>query len=209
MKIFFTASRYELPSVVDKNYQRAKSILNREITYLSVTGNVFQTFNLLQSLSYSSPFIWIDGDNWLYEDAISIFEQTPSAIMMTENEYGIVYGHGGIKFCKNDIQLSDNLNSIDCSKHSNYKPVNIIGSFHDLGHDWVKIRTIFVEMCKLSLRGKLGTYYLSQWQTARPDIWMCVHSFLTESNCIRDVKKLINDREVFKQYYDTKLRGYL
>lgn len=209
MKIFFTASRYESFSMIEQNYQRATEVFNQKIIYFSVLGNVFETFDYLCVQSNNQPFVWIDGDNWLYDDAVKILDCIPPTIMLTDNEYGIVYGHGGIKFCKGRVQLPKEYQSIDCSKHAGYSTVDIIGSYHHFGEGLRKIRTIWVEMCKLALRGSVGRYYLEKWIIARPDVWSTVHQFLSTSSSIQEVKKLLNNRTAFQEYYESKLCSHL
>lgn len=50
MKIFFTTSRYDTPSIVEQNVQRVEQVFDNVI-HLSVIGSVFETFELLKSLS--------------------------------------------------------------------------------------------------------------------------------------------------------------
>lgn len=209
MKIFFTASKYESTFLTETNYIRALTVLEQDIDYFSVTGSVFQTFEFLQKQANYQPFIWIDSDNWLYDDARAILSAKPPAIMLTCNEYDIVYGHGGIKYCDGNVSLPQDYVSIDCSKHARYHSLQIVGSYHHLGDGWRKIRTIWVEMCKLALRGRIGEYYLNSWRAARPDIWLTVHQFLTSCNNIRDLKHILNNRVAFLEYYESKLRGNL
>jgi hypothetical protein len=207
MKIFFTTSRYDTPSIVEQNVQRVEQVFDNVI-HLSVIGSVFETFELLKSLS-TKEFIWIDGDNIVYDSAKEILDHSAPSIMMTENEYGIVYGHGGIKRCRDNVILPSLFQTIDVSQHARYVPIKTVGSFHHLGTGWIKIRTIFVEMTKLALRGDTGKYFLDQWKTARPDIWNTVEIFLHSNNNLNDVKRILNNRILFKEYYDSRLCGNL
>jgi hypothetical protein len=210
MKIFFTSSRYDSPFLALNNFKRAVEVFSQyDVQYLSVLGTVIQTFNFLKKLADSNDFVWIDADNYVYDSAVEILKHKAPAILMTINEYGISYGHGGIKYIKSTVNIPEDINIIDVSRHVNYKPIDIIGSFHHLGEGYIKCRTIFAEMAKLALRGSYGKKFLEPWKIARPDIWTAVDHYARNCESLMELKQIVNNRQKFKEYYDTELCGNL
>lgn len=199
MKIFFTYSWGDSESVVQTNYKIAKNIFpDIELIYGKKT--ISETYRNLSFLA-DEEFIWIDSDNIVYPESKKILEFTGPCILMTKNEYNIVYGHGGIKKC-NPYSFVRN-NAIDVTYYLGLEPVDIIGSFHTLGTGWTKDRAVFVEMIKCALKDNLSI--LEQWKNARPDIWAYTEKLLITSD-IDSVIDLIRNREKFKKFYEDSMR---
>ena len=200
MKIFFTYSWGDLENSVSLNFNSAKCVFP-EVELIQGKETILDTYFYLSSLSPDNMFVWIDGDNQVKPEAIKILDCKKPSILSTINEYGIVYGHGGIKLCPTSVVIRKGV--IDVTYYLGLNPVDVIGSYHGLGDGWIKYRAIFVEMIKCALKGE--HYNLIPWQRVRPDIWKSAEYLLTTSD-IDTVIDLIRNRNSFKRYYENSLR---
>jgi hypothetical protein len=198
MKIFFTYSKGDLPKSVNDNYDLAKSIIPETEKILG-KSTILDTYRYLSSLA-DKEFVWIDSDNVLKPEAIEIFNCIKPSILYTTNEYGLVYGHGGIKRCEANVPIRDG--AIDVTYYLGLTGVEVIGSFHGLGDGWIKYRAIFVEMLKCALKNDM--WILTEWIRVRPDIWAKVENLLKTSN-IDIAIDLIRNRASFERYYEDNL----
>lgn len=196
MKIYFVSSQYEPKDLVKVNFAKAQNVFP-DIQPITGKNSVHETYQFLSSLVAEEQFIWIDADNKVY-DAAKIIIATPGpCILKTENKYGIVYGHGGIKKCRKNIFVRPGV--IDVSFYLQFKVIDAIGSFHDLGEGNFKIRSIFAEMLKLAIKN--DQIILKQWIDSCPEIWSRAKWALQNSNAYQ-IQKLITDRDYFKEYYE-------
>jgi hypothetical protein len=198
MKIFLTFSWGDSTGLVEKNFDLAASVF-KNIEKIEGKNTIVHTYFYLSSLA-NGPFVWIDSDNEVKPESIQILEHKKPSIMMSINEYGIVYGHGGIKLCNPFLSIRDN--AIDVTHYLQLAPINIIGSFHSLGDGWLKYRSIFVEMIKCSLRNDL--FILNKWKSVRPDIWIEVEKLLKTST-IDTILDLIRNRKSFETFYENSV----
>ena len=203
MKIFFTYSWGDSIELVEKNFTSADTIFNG-IERIEGKDTILNTYLYLSMLSDNTPFVWIDSDNEVKKEAIKILEYDTPSILMTINEYNIVYGHGGIKLCHPFVPIRNNV--IDVTYYLGVTPIDIVGSFHNLGDGWLKYRAIFVEMTKCSLKNDINI--LNKWQIARPDIWKDVERMLKTSTIDRIID-LIRNRKSFEKYYENSVRNNL
>ena len=196
MKIYFVSSQYEPKALVKENFAKALVIFP-DIQAVTGKNSIRETYQYLSSLDFAEQFIWIDADNKVYEAAKVILTAPGPCILKTENIYGIVYGHGGIKKCRKNIFVRPGI--IDVSFYLQFEVIDAVGSFHGLGEGNFKIRSIFAEMLKLAIRN--DQVILKQWINSCPQIWSRAEWALQNSDAYQ-IQRLITDREFFKDYYE-------
>ncbi len=196
MKIYFVSSQYEPKELVKENFTRSLGIFP-DIQAVAGKNSISETYQYLSSITSEEEFIWVDADNKVYDTAKIILTSPGPCILKTENKYGIIYGHGGIKKCKKNIFVRPKV--IDVSFYLQFKVIDVVGSFHDLGEGNFKTRSIFAEMLKLALRNDQPL--LNQWKRNCPEIWSNAERALKNSDAYQ-IQKLITDRDCFNEFYE-------
>lgn len=125
------------------------------------TGNIFQSMNHIKEIATTDLFILIDGDSFLLPECNLVHNITEPSVFYSTNQYGISYGHGGVKVLdKNPIATSGSAS--DITTRMKLREVKNVISFHDfMFSNFNTWKTLFKELLKLYLWGE--NMKLHQW----------------------------------------------
>jgi hypothetical protein len=120
-------------------------------------NNILDSFNVCFSIAQTELFVMIDGDTYVFDHAKEIIEAVDRpTIFKASNDYGIAYGHGGIKVIRSDVDLSKVFHNgyfLDVSVHLDMETSNEVLSHHDFRfspfNTW---KSLFRELLKLHLQ---------------------------------------------------------
>jgi hypothetical protein len=196
MKKYFVSSFFDSPEMVSRNAYQAQKIFP-DVQMIQGQGSVIETYRKLSELDENQLFMWIDADNFVYPAARQLLGYDEPVIANAENEFGITYGHGGIKLCPGRKDIRSQV--IDVSYYLGLKPIDILASRHTLGNEWLRDRAIIVEIIKLLLCGKHSSS--DQWRVKTPKHFNLAERVLKSCDCL-EIRELILNRKSFKEFYE-------
>lgn len=140
-----------------ENYGRAISVFGDKVKLLNGSvGSIKKAYELIVGSSSTHNFVMIEGDNWVYDNAIDILQVNKPSKFFTDNDYGISYEHGGIKILNTEYvssQLKNNVSILDkfeVSANFQLDQIPLAISKHKFNYDenneWVTIAKEFIKL---------------------------------------------------------------
>jgi hypothetical protein len=189
----------------------AEQILDQKILLVHGEKTILDSFKKCHLVGTSDQYVLIDGDNVLLAGAKEALDScvTPT-VFYTTNEYGIIYGHGGVKV----ISRSSNLEFstvVDVTAKLNLCINHSVLSIHDFGFsEFNKWKTIFKELVKLFLWG--NKELLRRWLNHPVPLAIFrtdVRDFL-KSATLDTIESTIKSKENLQIIYEhSRYRGYM
>lgn len=144
----------------EENHSRAEKILGR-VKVVKGESSMIDSFQKCCHESTTDLFVMIDGDNYIFESSKEHldFVKVPTQFFAV-NEFGIKYGHGGIKVIDRKSSMSGF--AVDVTERLFLNVVDVALSRHDFGYSpYAQWRTIFKELIKLTMWG--NDVLLNSW----------------------------------------------
>lgn len=144
-----------------ENHQRAERVLGK-VTVVHGVGDMVESFQKCMQAATTQLFVMIDGDNWVLDSAKNAIDAAnePTQFFST-NQFGIKYGHGGIKVIDATAPVSGL--AVDVTERLQLPVTPVVISVHAFDYSpYSQWRTIFKELLKLHLwgNGELLGYWL-------------------------------------------------
>lgn len=160
--------------------------------------------------SQSEFFFLVDADNWVLDEFNQLFverAEAKAAIYYATNDFGMTYGHGGIKYLsKSMLSGLSNSRYLDFSDRifrGRYPVVPKVLSHHQLGEGFQRWRAIFRELTKNALRNEER---LAEWLQNAEAKWIYdndVMDFISQRSPNR-IFSDINDYSMLRSIYEDR-----
>lgn len=156
--------------------ERAREVLG-DLKVIEGENTILGSFEKCFREAETDLFVMIDGDNIVFNEAREVLSQVDRpSIFKATNDFGVCYGHGGIKVLSKSLDLKQVFSEgyfLDVSVHLNMETRDEVLSHHDFCfsefNEW---KSIFRELLKLHLQEENNWYtkeMLASWlKSARP-----------------------------------------
>lgn len=147
----------------DQNYQRLRGVIPAAKLIQGVKG-IRQAYTQAAEGCLSQDLFLIDADNWVLDafnsDFIDSMASGSPKVFYSRNDFGISYGHGGIKLVSRNAVLRASqeagsggfLDFTELMLGGAYPYEPLVMSEHRLGEGFRRWRSIFREVLKCGLR---------------------------------------------------------